>query len=317
MEIKKLKIGKTEFKNNVLLAPMAGYTDYAFRKICLSLNAGAAFTELTSAKGMVYNSPNNGQLLKKSDNGVTVAQIFGSNPDDIYSACTSKYLENYDIIDINMGCPVPKVFKNGEGSALLKDILKAESVVKGAVKSGKTVTAKIRIGLTDDEPYVTKEYAKMIENAGAKMLTIHGRTRDMYYSGEVNYKEIESAKNCVSIPVIANGGIFTKEDADNLMNKTGADGVMIARGAVANPYIFSELTGENCERDIVKLIFEQIDLMKQDFSDRYVTLNIRKFLAPYFKGRRNSKEFCKMLYEANSTEEIKEKIINGIGILDR
>ncbi len=316
MEIKKIKIGNTEIKNNVFLAPMAGYTDYAFRRICLDNGAGMCFTELTSAKGMLYDSPNTVSLLKTSDNGITSAQIFGSEPDVICEACSGKYLKDFDLIDINMGCPVPKVYKNGEGSALLKDVLKAEQIVKAAVKSGKTVTVKIRTGLSENGPYVTEEYAKMTEAAGGSMLTVHGRTRDKYYSGEVNFNEIAKAKNAVGIPVIANGGVFTVKDADELIEKTGADGVMLARGAIANPFLFSELIGERRDTDRIKLIFTQIDYMKEDFSDRYVTLNIRKFLGPYFSGRRNASKLCKMLYALNSTDEIKEALVKNIGILD-
>ena len=319
-------------KNNVFLAPMAGYTDYAFRRICLEAGAGLCFTELTSAKGMLYDSPNTVSLLKKSggsfdrdvlkndpvmkEPGLTSAQLFGSDPDDIYNACTGKYLTDYDLVDINMGCPVPKVYKNGEGSALLKDVLTAEKIVKAAVKSGKIVSVKIRIGLSENSPYVTEEFAKMTEASGGAMLTVHGRTRDKYYSGDVNFKEIEKAKNAVGIPVIANGGIFTVKDADEIMSKTGADGVMLARGAVANPFLFSSLLGLKRDEDRVKLIFKHIDYMKEDFSDRYVTLNIRKFLGPYFSGRRNASKLCKELYALNSTDEIKETLVYRIHITD-
>ena len=156
----------------------------------------------------------------------------------------------------------------------------------------------------------------MTEASGGAMLTVHGRTRDKYYSGEVNFKEIEKAKNAVGIPVIANGGIFTVKDADEIMSKTGADGVMLARGAVANPFLFSSLLGLKRDEDRVKLIFKHIDYMKEDFSDRYVTLNIRKFLGPYFSGRRNATKLCKELYALNSTEEIKETLVDRIHITD-
>ncbi|MCQ2400249.1 MAG: tRNA-dihydrouridine synthase family protein, partial [Clostridia bacterium] len=143
---------------------MAAYTDFAFRGICLKLGAGLSFTELVSAKGIVYDSPNTKTLLRLSgEEKIKAVQLFGSDPDIVYEACVGEDLAPFDVVDINMGCPVPKVYKNGEGSALLKDILKAESVVKSAVKSGKNVTAKIRIGISDAEPYVTEEYAKMIE----------------------------------------------------------------------------------------------------------------------------------------------------------
>jgi nifR3 family TIM-barrel protein len=317
MEIKKIQIGQIQTDNNVFLAPMAGYTDYAYRKICLSLGAGMVFTELTSAKGIIYDSKNTKVLLKKSDNGITGAQLFGSEPDVVKEACLSPWLADYDIIDINMGCPVPKVYKNGEGSALLADILKAEKVVKGAVSSGKTITVKIRIGLSENSPFVTEEYAKMIEASGAKMLTIHGRTRERYYSGDVHFEEIYKAKNAVSIPVIANGGIFTVQDADEMISKTGADGVMLARGGIADPYLFSKLTGKTVDLKIEDLINNQIDLMLEDFSDRFVTLNMRKFFVYYFKGKKNMRELCKLLYQAEDTVTLRDILHKNINIIDQ
>ncbi len=317
MEIKKIQIGQIQTDNNVFLAPMAGYTDYAYRKICLSLGAGMVFTELTSAKGIIYDSKNTKVLLKKSDNGITGAQLFGSEPDVVKEACLSPWLADYDIIDINMGCPVPKVYKNGEGSALLADILKAEKVVKGAVSSGKTITVKIRIGLSENSPFVTEEYAKMIEASGAKMLTIHGRTRERYYSGDVHFEEIYKAKNAVSIPVIANGGIFTEQDADEIISKTGADGVMLARGGIADPYLFSKLTGKTIDLKIEDLINNQIDLMLEDFSDRFVTLNMRKFFVYYFKGKKNMRELCKLLYQAEDTVTLRDILHKNINIIDQ
>jgi nifR3 family TIM-barrel protein len=296
---------------------MAGYTDYAYRKICLSLGAGMVFTELTSAKGIIYDSKNTKVLLKKSDNGITGAQLFGSEPDVVKEACLSPWLADYDIIDINMGCPVPKVYKNGEGSALLADILKSEKVVKGAVSSGKTITVKIRIGLSENSPFVTEEYAKMIEASGAKMLTIHGRTRERYYSGDVHFEEIYKAKNAVSIPVIANGGIFTVQDADEMISKTGADGVMLARGGIADPYLFSKLTGKTVDLKIEDLINNQIDLMLEDFSDRFVTLNMRKFFVYYFKGKKNMRELCKLLYQAEDTVTLRDILHKNINIIDQ
>ena len=295
MEIKKLKVGNLITENNLFLAPMAGYTDYAFRSICESLGAGVTFTELVSAKGLLYKSENTKKLLFVSEKeSVTKAQIFGSEPDVIYNACCGEDLAPFDLIDINMGCPVPKIFKNGEGSALLTDILKAESVIKSAVKSGKTITVKIRIGISDSKPYITKEYAKMAENAGASLITIHGRTRENYYSGEVNFDEIEKAKSAVNIPVIANGGIFTEKDADLIIDRTGADGIMLARGAVSDPFLFAKLSNKDTSLTIKEIVLTQIDDMLKNYSDRYVTLNMRKFFPNYFKGRRNAKEFCRL-----------------------
>ena len=316
MQIKKIQTGKFVADNNVFLAPMAGYTDFAFRGICAELNAGATYTELVSAKGIVYGGENTVKLLtvsKKENN--CVAQIFGSEPDVIYQALTGEDLAPFDVVDINMGCPVPKVFKNGEGSALLTDIYKAEAIVKAAVKSGKTITAKIRIGLKDDEPFVTEDYAKMLEGAGAKLITIHGRTRERYYSGEVNFAEIEKAKKAVNIPVIANGGIFTEADADLIMDRTGADGIMLARGAIADPFLFSKLTSKEIKVSLKDIIFTQIEDMLTEFSDRYTTLNMRKFFVHYFKGRRNMRELNKMLYTCENIDELKKCLEENINMV--
>ena len=305
MQTKKITTDKLNIKNNVLLAPMAGYTDSAFRGICAELSAGATFTELVSAKGLVYGGENTKKLLtvsKKEDN--CIAQIFGSEPDIVYQACVGEDLAPFKIIDINMGCPVPKVYKNGEGSALLGDIKKAEEVVKSAVKSGKIITAKIRIGLKQSQPFVAEEFAKMLEGAGASMITIHGRTREQYYSGEIYFDEIYKAKNAVSIPIIANGGIFTEDDADEMMIKTGADGIMLARGAIANPFLLTTLLKKDAPFTLKELIFKQINDMLENYSDRYTTVNMRKFFVYYFKGRRNMKKLNAMLYACENTSDL-------------
>ena len=219
---------------------MAGFTDYPFRKTILPFSVGLCFTELTSAKGLYYGAKNNERILKTDDYERTAAQIFGSDPYFMRWACESEYLKDYKIVDINMGCPVPKIVKNGEGSALLSDIKLAENIIKECVKSGKTITVKIRSGINAGDD-IAAEFAQMAENAGAALITVHGRVREAYYSGEPDYKAIARAKNSVKIPVIANGGIFTVSDADKMIENTGADGVMIARGAIANPFIFSKI----------------------------------------------------------------------------
>jgi tRNA-dihydrouridine synthase B len=157
----------------------------------------------------------------------------------------------------------------------------------------------------------------MIEASGAKMLTIHGRTRERYYSGDVHFEEIYKAKNAVSIPVIANGGIFTEQDADEMISKTGADGVMLARGGIADPYLFSKLTGKTVDLKIEDLINNQIDLMLEDFSDRFVTLNMRKFFVYYFKGKKNMRELCKLLYQAEDTVTLRDILHKNINIIDQ
>ena len=205
-----IKIGKYETKNNVFLAPLAGYTNYPFRLLCKGYGAGLCFTEMVSAKGLKYGSENTKELLYTTEQeGLSAVQIFGSDPDIMRLACESKDLEAFPIVDINMGCPVPKIYKNGEGSALLENPRLAEKIVLECVKSGKEITVKFRIGI-DEKRLVTTEFAKRMAGAGASLLTIHGRTKDKIYSGEVNTEEIAKAVQAVDIPVIANGGIFSK-----------------------------------------------------------------------------------------------------------
>ena len=199
MKVYALNLSGTPIYNNLFLAPMAGFTDYPFRKTVAPLGAGLCFTELTSAKGLYYGGKNNEKLLKTDDYDKTAAQIFGSDPYFMRWAVESEYLKDYKIIDINMGCPVPKIVKNGEGSALLSNIKLAEEIVKECVKSGKIITIKIRSGIKAGDD-IAAEFAKMAENAGARLVTVHGRVREAYYSGEPDYRAIERAKNAVKIP---------------------------------------------------------------------------------------------------------------------
>lgn len=304
MLAKPLVVGNTQVKNNIFLAPMAGYTDYAFRKLELAQGFGLCFTELVSAKGLMYGGNGSSDLLYcESDNVNTVAQIFGADAYFMRSACESEHLKPFDIIDINMGCPVPKVFKNGEGSALLTDIKKAENIVKECVKSGKNITVKIRTGQKEGDDVAT-DFAIMAENAGAKLITIHGRVREKYYSGEPDYKAIEKAKKAVSIPVIANGGIFTVDDAKNMMDRTGADGIMLARGALANPFLICELLGKKASIDLKEFIIQHVTLMTKIYDDRRASLEFRKFTPYYFKGMLGVKELKNALNSTTTTAEI-------------
>lgn len=310
MQIKELAIGNIPVKNNVFLAPMAGYTDYCFRNLCLSLGAGLCFTELVSAKGLCFGGKGSAELLFSGD-GVksTAAQIFGGDPYYMRKALESDFLRPFDLADINMGCPVPKVFNNGEGSALLKDIKLAENIVKECVKSGKTITVKIRTGLKRGDD-IAAEYSKMAENAGAKLVTVHGRAREDYYSGEPDYGAIERAKLAVKIPVIANGGIFTVSDADMMIDKTGADGVMIARGALKDPFVFCKLLRKEEPFTLKKFILKQLSCAKNLYSDRRAAVEFRKFAAWYLKGRSGAKELKADIMKTESAEEL-------IGLVER
>jgi len=304
MEIKKLALKNLILRNNVFLAPMAGYTDYAFRNSVIPLGVGLSFTELASAKGIVYGGKANAEILECSnDEDYTAVQIFGADAYYMRSACENEQLSKYKIVDINMGCPVPKVYKNGEGSALLKDIHKAEEIISECVKSGKIITVKIRTGLKKGDDIAT-EYAKMAENAGASLITIHGRVREDYYSGEPDFNAISKAKQAVSIPVIANGGIFTEADADNMMDKTGADGVMLARGAIADPFLISRLTNTKTNLKMINIIINQLSIASKMYGDKRASLEFRKFAPYYLKGMPHLKDKKIKLQTLENTEEI-------------
>ena len=303
MQIRPIRLGQLHIEGNVWLAPLAGYTNYAFRRLCKGYGAGLCFTEMVSAKGLKYGSENTKSLLYTDDKaGVAAAQIFGSEPDIMRAACEHAALEKFPIVDINMGCPVPKIYKNGEGSALLENPALAEKIVKACVKSGKIITVKFRIGI-DDSNYVTTEFAKRMEGAGASLITIHGRTKKQVYAGQVHYGEIASAKAAVQIPVIANGGVFCEDDANTLMRETGADGVMVARAALFNPQIFCELTG--AESESKRSMFErQMEWTRQTEDERFTTVFMRKMAAFYCKGERGAAAFKERLFAAQSPEEI-------------
>lgn len=308
MELKKIKIGGLETDGNVFLAPLAGYTSYAFREICLELGASLAFTEMVSCKGLMYNNENTSVLLKTSPKEkIKAVQIFGNDPAIMRAACESEHLAPFDLVDINMGCPVPKLYKNGEGSALLGNLPLAEKIISECVKSKKYVSVKFRTGINEDS-LVTEEFAKMCEGAGASMITIHGRSRSAYYSGEVNVREIARAKNAVSIPVVANGGIFSAEDADRLSEATGCDGVMVARGALYDPFIFSQIARKTQVISLKDVIFKHIDGLKESFPDVWVAKNMRKQIAFYLKGVRGGKQAKVKLLTTTDTEEMKRLV---------
>ena len=312
MQIKSLSIGNLQIENNIFLAPMAGYTDYPFRHVALKQGYGLSFTELVSAKGLFFGGKANGELVYAgSDIKKTAVQIFGSDPYYLRKACECEYLKDFEIVDINMGCPVPKVYKNGEGSALLNDINKAESIIKECVKSNKIITIKIRIGQKKGDD-VAKDFAIMAENAGAKLITIHGRVREDYYSGQPNYNSIRKAKESVKIPVIANGGIFTVEDAEKMINETGADGIMLARGGIANPFLVSHLLGVKQNCNLKTFILNHLSELKNYYPERRGVLEFRKFVGWYFRGVDGIKDIKMAIYSATSFAELFDIISNGI-----
>ena len=300
MYLKKLKIGNVELENNLILAPMAGVTDLPFRKICKEFGPGLVCTEMVSSKAIFHDDSKTKLLMNtKGEKRPVSMQIFGSDEETMGYA--AKYVSKLaDIVDINMGCPAPKVVKNGDGSKLLLNIEQAEKVIKAVVKnSTKPVTLKIRKGW-DCEHIVATEFAKMAEQAGVSAITIHGRTRTEMYSGKADLDIIKRVKESVNIPVIGNGDVVDEESALKMFEYTGVDGIMIGRGTFGNPWIFARIkhfleTGEKLpeisNEEKFRVIKEQIQLELENKPEVTAIREMRKRIAWYTKNMQNSIEF--------------------------
>ncbi len=291
-----MQIGNVKLKNNVFLAPMAGVTDLAFRRMCVRYGAGLVYSEMVSSKALYYNDKKTKQLLNSTaDEKPLAVQIFGSEPEIMASTAHMALETGAEILDINMGCPAPKIVNNGDGSALMKNpglIGKIVSAVAGAVNV--PVTCKIRSGFEDINAL---EIAKIIEANGASAIAVHPRTRKMYYSGKADWDIIKQVKESLSIPVIGNGDIFSAEDAAAMLEYTGCDAVMVGRGAQGNPFIFKQIleyletgrvayTPTTAEK--VRVIGQHIAEMAEDKGEYIAVLEARKHVAWYVKGMRES-----------------------------
>ena len=309
MRINSIKIGSLETEGNIFLAPLAGYTNAVFRKMCSDLGASLTFTEMVSAKGLYYGSEKTKDLLAIADgySGIKACQIFGSDPLIMEKAAKSGDLAPFDLIDINMGCPMPKIYNNGEGSALMNDLPLAGKIISAVKKSGKAVSVKFRIGLSENS-IISAEFAKMCEDAGADMICVHGRVRDRIYAGEVNFGAIADAKNAVKIPVIANGGVFSEADAEELIDKTGADGVAIARGAMYNPWIFADISGRKYDKKAT--VLKQLEDTREAYGERFACVFMRKMIAFYIKGMPGCTGIKINLFKCKDCEEVKNILLD-------
>ena len=310
-----LKFGNIETPNNIFLAPMAGITDLPFRLICKKFGCGMVYTEMVSAKGLLYENGKTNLLLKVEPEEHPVgAQLFGSDPKILSEMAKQVAESDIDFIDINMGCPAPKITKNGEGSALLKNPELIGDIVYATAKAlDKPLTVKIRKGFDDDSVNAV-QVAKIIEQAGASVLTLHGRTREQFYSGEADWDIIKAVKEAINIPLVGNGDVKGPEDAKRMMAYTGCDAVMIARAAQGNPWIFErtnhylatgELLPEPTLEERIPVMIEHANMLAE-FKGEYVGMReMRTHLVSYIKGLHGATEFRRQLIRVTSVDEMK------------
>lgn len=313
MYLHELKIGNVELENNIMLAPMAGITDLPFRVISKEYGVGLVCTEMASSKAIFYNDKKTKDILKiEGEKRPIQVQIFGSDIESLKNA--AEYVSEFaDILDINMGCPAPKVVKNGDGSKLLLDLPKIEDIVTEVVKSSKVpVSVKIRKGWSNDN-IVAKEAAQIIEKSGASMITIHGRTRQEFFSGEVDLDIIKKVKESVSIPVIGNGDIVDEESALRMFECTGVDGIMIGRAAIGNPWIFSKIihflkTGEKLQEisgeEKLNTIIKHIELEVEEKGEKVGIQELRKHMAHYIRNIEDASKVRAKINTIDSKEEL-------------
>lgn len=300
-----LTIGNVKLNSNIVFAPIAGFSEVGFRHLCAKFGAGLTYTELVSAKGLVFGNKGTEELIATTPIETPCAvQLFGSDPEFMYKASKDDRLKKFDIIDINMGCPVRKVFGNGDGSALMANPSLITEIVQAVSEGAKRpVTVKMRSGIKIGKPLAV-ECAIAAQKGGASAVTVHPRYREQYYSGDCDYSIIRDVKNAVDIPVIANGNIIDAQSLENVRQITGADGFMIGRGALGRPYIFAELRGEKPEIDVKSLIYEHISVLREFMAD-FTVANVMKLqLCYYARGGKNAKAVRVEIGKAKSLDDI-------------
>ena len=320
--VNNLVIGNVKLDGNLILAPMAGVTDLPFRMLCKEQGASLVYTEMISAKGIYYNNKNTGKLWETDASERPVSlQLFGSDPDLMADMAAKIEDKDFDIYDINMGCPVPKVVNNGEGSALMNNPKLAGEIIKKMTKAvKKPVTVKFRKGFGKDDNTAV-EFAKVVEAAGAAAIAVHGRTREQYYQGKADWDVIRDVKNAVSIPVIGNGDLFTPEDVKNMYEHTGVDGFMFGRGVRGNPWLFkrTRVYLETGEIPVPPTPEEIMDMMIRhgkmniSFKGEFTGMReMRKHAAWYTKGMKNSAQFrekCSYIETLDDLVALRELIV--------
>ena len=320
----KLKIGNVELENNLILAPMAGVTDLPYRLICRSMGCGMVVTEMVSAKAILYKNKNTKTLLEVLPQERPAAvQLFGSDPDILGEIAAQIEDGPYDMIDFNMGCPVPKIVGNGEGSALMREPKKVEQILSSMVRHvKKPVTVKFRKGFNDTSVNAV-EIAKIAESCGVAAVAVHGRTREQYYSGKADWEIIRQVKEAVKIPVIGNGDVFQPEDAEAMLKQTGCDGVMIGRGAKGNPWIFSRTqhyleTGEippgPSVAEIRDMILHHGSLLSQYKGEKMAMREMRKHMAWYTAGLPHSAALRNEINQIETLNEMKQLLESRLTI---
>ena len=312
-----IRIGNIELQNNVVLAPMAGYTDAAFRSLCVEQGAALTYTEMISAKALYYKNKNTKPLLQIADNeGPVALQLFGNDPDLLAEEAAALEDGPYDIFDVNMACPVPKVVNNGEGSALMLQPKKVEAIVSAMTRRiKKPVSVKIRKGF--DETHVNaQEIARIAQGSGASLIAVHGRTREQMYHGKADFDIIRRVKESVTIPVFGSGDIYTREDAYRMLEETGADGVMAARGARGNPWIFRQILdpafGKPDAEDVKRMIWRQLELMMEYAqrlalcSEYAVIRQMRKHVGFYVAGFPHASAIRRQINQCETKKQFRD-----------